>query len=530
MLMLRRQFYLLFKKLKDMVTFFSLFTTYPFIILPFFGLTVILYLSHFNVEKFQQGARGVDGPPTYPIIGCLIPFYKNRYRLLDWYTHLLNKSPTKTIVIDRLGAPRTIITANPHNVEYMLKTNFDNFPKGKPFNEILGDFLGNGIFNVDGEMWYKQRKMVSHEFTAKSLRDYVVNALKEEVENKLLPMLDLMEAEIRAFDLQDLLKRLGFDVVCKVSLGFDPCCLNDSLPFSPLLDAFERASQICAGRGAAPIFAIWKVKRWLNIGSERQLRLAIDQIHSSVANIIRERRIKIRGEKQQETNKDLLSKLILAANFDEEEVRDMVISFIMAGRDTISAAMTWLFYLLTLHPEIENELVSKELSFIEAGALTKHEILREMKFLKACICETMRLYPPVAWDSKHAVADDTFPDGTHIKAGNRVTYFPYGMGRMENLWGKDKLEFKPGRWMQDSEEDQGAEQASNLYKFPVFQAGPRICLGKELAFIQMKYVVASILKRFQIRPACSDPPTFLPLLTAHMAGGFKIFVHKTKYN
>ncbi|XP_049384951.1 cytochrome P450 94B3 [Solanum stenotomum] len=512
-----------------MVTFLSIFTTYPFFILPFLCLTLILYLSYVIVEQFQQGARGFEGPPTYPIIGCLIPFYKNRYRLLDWYTHLLSQSPTKTIVIDRLGARRTIVTANPHNVEYMLKTNFDNFPKGKPFNEILGDFLGNGIFNVDGDIWYKQRKMVSHEFTARCLRDYVVNALKEEVENKLLPMLDLMEAENRAFDLQDLLRRLGFDVVCKVSLGFDPCCLNHSLPFSPLLHAFERASQICAGRGAAPISAIWKVKRWLNIGSERQLRLAIDQIHSSVANIIRERKIKIRGENQQEISKDLLSKLILAANFDEEEVRDMVISFIIAGRDTISAAMTWLFYLLTLHPEIENELVSKELRFIEAETLTKHETLREMKFLKACLCETMRLYPPVAWDSKHAIADDILPDGTRIKAGNRVTYFPYGMGRMENLWGKDRLEFKPERWMQNSEEDEGgAEQASNLYKFPVFQAGPRVCLGKELAFIQMKYVVSSILMRFQIRPACSDPPVFLPLLTAHMAGGFKIFVHKTK--
>ncbi|XP_016457139.2 cytochrome P450 94B3-like [Nicotiana tabacum] len=516
------------KNLKDMVTFFSLFTIYPFI-LPFLCLTVILYLSYAIVEQFQQRPKGVAGPPTYPIIGCLIPFYKNRYRLLDWYTHLISKSPTQTIVIDRLGARRTIVTANPYNVEYMLKTNFDNFPKGKPFNEILGDFLGNGIFNVDGEMWYKQRKMVSHEFTARSLRDYVVNALKEEVENKLLPILELMEAENRAFDLQDLLRRLGFDVVCKVSLGFDPCCLNESLSFSPLLDAFERASQICAERGAAPIFVVWKVKRWLNIGSEKQLKLAVDQIHSSIDDIIRERKIKIREENQKETNKDLLSKMILAANFDEEEVRDMVISFIMAGRDTTSAAMTWFFYLLSLHPEIEYELVSKELRFIEAETLTKYEILKEMNFLKSCLCETMRLYPPVAWDSKHAISDDILPDGTRIKAGNRVTYFPYGMGRMENLWGKDRFEFKPRRWMQESEEE-GTEQVSNLYKFPVFQAGPRVCLGKELAFIQMKYVVASILKRFQIRPACSDPPVFLPLLTAHMAGGFKVFVHKTKYN
>ena len=58
----------------------------------------------------------------------------------------------------------------------------------------------------------------------------------------------------------------------------------------------------------------------------------------------------------------------------------------------------------------------------------------------------MRLYPPVAWDSKHAGGADVLPDGTHVGKGDRVTYFPYGMGRMEALWGKDCCEFKPERW------------------------------------------------------------------------------------
>lgn len=80
--------------------------------------------------------------------------------LCDWYTHLLRKSPTKTIHIHVLG---NTITANPENVEYMLKTGFENYPKGKPFSTILGDLLGRGIFNVDGEHWKFQRKMASLE-------------------------------------------------------------------------------------------------------------------------------------------------------------------------------------------------------------------------------------------------------------------------------------------------------------------------------------------------------------------------------
>lgn len=107
---------------------------------------------------------------SYPSIGCLISFYRNRHRLLSWYTELLSRSESQTIVVHRLGAPRTIITANPENVEYILKTNFANFPKGRPFTELLGDFLGLGIFNVDGDKWSIQRKLASHEFSAKSLR------------------------------------------------------------------------------------------------------------------------------------------------------------------------------------------------------------------------------------------------------------------------------------------------------------------------------------------------------------------------
>lgn len=489
------------------------------VVLVFLFLVLFLGFDHASKRKARS-----FGPPSYPLIGCLVSFYQNRRRLLQWYTDLLSESPSQTIVVHRLGARRTVVTANPANVEYVLKTNFGNFPKGQPFTEILGDLLGFGIFNVDGDLWSSQRKLASHEFRTKSLREFVVKTLEEEVEGRLLPLLESAMEKNEILDLQELLRRFAFETICKVSLGVDPCCLDLSRPVPPLVLAFDCASEICAMRGMAPVYAVWKMKRAFNVGSERKLREAVQMVHSSVREIIQTKKMKLAEDSAEGDDGDLLTRL-LSAGHSEEVVRDMVISFIMAGRDTTSAAMTWLFWLLSQHRHIESAIVAHVNSLYKSPL--DFETLKEMNFLKACLCESMRLYPPVVWDSKHAIVADILPDGTPLQAGDRVTYFPYGMGRMEQLWGKDRLEFTPDRWLEEPEADGGgALKSVSPYKFPVFQAGPRVCLGKEMAFIQMKYVMASILRRFEVRPAGSNLPVFVPLLTAHMAAGFKVVIRK----
>ncbi|KAF8013128.1 hypothetical protein BT93_I1106 [Corymbia citriodora subsp. variegata] len=495
---------------------------------PLFFLLLLLLLFRWLAGDLQRAAKVPPvpgGPPSYPVIGCLVSFYRNRRRLLEWYTELLARSPTHTIVVRRLGARRTVVTASPENVEHILRTNFHNFPKGRPFTEILGDFLGCGIFNVDGELWRSQRKLASHEFSVRSLRDYTAKTLKEVVNDRLMPVLESLSAEGRTVDLQELLKRLAFNMICRVSLGTEVCSLEPSLPDSPLARAFDISSAICARRGAAPVSAIWRIKRRLGVGSERVLKQAVDEIHASIARLIRDRaeRIVETGDRNSSGQSDLLSRLA-SAGYGEEVIRDMVISFIMAGRDTTSAAMTWLFWMLSRSPEAERELIGEVDG--AAGELD-YDSLKELKFLSACLCEVMRLYPPVAWDSKHAIGDDVLPDGTPVRAGDRVTYFPYGIGRMESIWGSDRLDFKPGRWFEGPEgKPRGELKKVCPYRFPVFQAGPRDCIGKEMAFMQMKYVVASVLRRFEIRPVDRDGAVFVPLLTAHMAGGLPVQIRK----
>jgi len=326
--------------------------------------------------------------------------------------------------------------------------------------------------------------------------------------------------------------------------------LDLSVPIPPLIEAFDAAAAISAKRSTAPLHTLWKLKRALNVGSEKKLKQAIRTVHAVIGDVIEAKqksRTASREERSNQQQKDLLSRF-LSAGYRAEVVRDMAISFIMAGRDTTAAAMTWLFYLLSAVDPTAREEIRAELAWAAThvddsshgpcpGQLGYEALRKDMKYLQACLCETMRLYPPVAWDSKHALHDDVLPDGTKVNEGDRVTYFPYGMGRMETIWGKDRFEFRPDRWFDQTGRDdqpvQGGEKSKRFkmrspYEFPVFQAGPRVCLGKEMAFIQMKYVVASVISRFDFEPVCSDPPVFVPLLTAHMAGGFKVRVKERR--
>ncbi|KAG7560115.1 Cytochrome P450 [Arabidopsis thaliana x Arabidopsis arenosa] len=495
-----------------------------FLILVFL-IIIIFFLSSSSTKKVQETTT--YGPPSYPLIGSILSFNKNRHRLLQWYTELLRISPSQTILVPLLGNRRTIVTTNPENVEYILKTNFFNFPKGKPFTDLLGDLLGGGIFNVDGHSWSSQRKLASHEFSTRSLRSFAFEVLKDEVENRLVPVLSAAADVGTTVDLQDVLKRFAFDVVCKVSLGWDPDCLDLTRPVNPLVEAFDTAAEISARRATEPVYAVWMVKRVLNVGSERRLREAIRTVHVLVSEIVRAKKKSLEIGIGEEAKQDLLSRF-LAAGHNGEAVRDMVISFIMAGRDTTSAAMTWLFWLLTENDDVERKILEEVDPLVSLGL--GFEDLKEMNYTKACLCEAMRLYPPVSWDSKHAANDDVLPDGTRVKRGDKVTYFPYGMGRMETLWGTDSEEFKPNRWF-DSEPGSTRPVLKPIspYKFPVFQAGPRVCVGKEMAFMQMKYVVGSVLSRFEIIPVNQDRPVFVPLLTAHMAGGLKVKIKRRSH-
>lgn len=491
----------------------------------------LLFFIFSKLKTISKTASTSKIPKSYPILGSYLTILKNKDRYVQWTAEIVTSTPNLTFPLDRNFGRRIIITANPANVEHILKTHFHNYDKGDFFRTTLRDFLGDGIFNSDGENWKFQRQVSSHEFNTKSLRKFVERVVDSEISDRLIPVLRNAASGKTVLDFQDILQRFAFDNICKIAFGYDPGYLSPSLPEAKFAAAFEKAVKLSSARFASFSPSIWKIKKALNVGSEKELKIAVNEIQEFAKEIIRQKNREIQGKTELESSSssddDLLSRFLLSGHSDEDFIADIVISFILAGRDTTSAALTWFFWLLSDHPEVENEILKEIKENPEAASA--YDEVKDMVYTHASLCESMRLYPPVPVDTKSALNDDVLPDGTVVKKGMRVTYHPYAMGRVEKVWGKDWPEFRPARWLEREAAAAGKRKFVNRdsYTYPVFQAGPRICLGKEMAFIQMKRVVAGVLRQFRVVPVVAEgaePPAYVTDLTAKMKGGFPVTI------
>ncbi|XP_072960197.1 cytochrome P450 CYP94D108-like [Typha angustifolia] len=495
------------------------------------ALLLFLLSSLYLLSKCWK--NNFSSPRPYPLLGHLPQFLANRRRLADWIASCLAASPNNTFFLYRPGGVRGVITANPANVEHVLRVRFDNYPKGARFISNLHDFLGRGIFNSDGNTWRLQRKTASFEFNTRSLRSFVVRCVQHETRCRLLPLLQTACTKSQLLDLQDVLERFAFDNVCKVAFDLDPACLgqedeDSDVDFSSgFAEAFKDAANLSAGRFRYAIPNLWRLKKLLGVGSERRLRESISTVHDFSLRIIRSRKKEVRKVAEKD---DLLSRFIAdeREHYSEEFLRDIVISFLLAGRETTSSALTWFFWILASRPDVE-ERILEEIRLMRTRKRSSDkdepsfdfEELKEMQYLHAAISESMRLYPPVPVNSTEAKEDDVLPDGTAVKKGWFVSYNSYGMGRMKAIWGEDCEEYKPERWLTED----GHFRPESPFRFPAFHAGPRMCLGKEMAYIQMKSIVASLLERFVIEVQDMDTsPEKVMSLTLRMKGGLPVSV------
>ncbi|XP_008788557.2 LOW QUALITY PROTEIN: cytochrome P450 94A1 [Phoenix dactylifera] len=486
----------------------------------FFLLPLFFFLFFYQNPAKKRNSTKLK---TYPLLGNLPQYLQNRHRFLEWSTEILIKAPTYTVTLQSPGQVSGVITANTLNVEHMLKTNFVNYPRGERSIAMLEDFLGQGIFNSDGEHWKWQRKAASYEFNKKSLRNFVVDMCSMRLVKRLLPLLKKASKKNEIVNLQDVLERFAFDNICKVAFNEDPACLaeerSSDMVSSDFMKAFEEAQNIVVGRFLDALKVTWRIKKLLNIGSERRLKQLISIVHNYSMNIIRSRR-----ERPLDQYNDLLSRFASNKDNTEEFLRDVVTNFLIAGRETTSSALTWFFWLLSTRPDVEKKIL-EEVRSVQALNQNSNETfsfdeLREMHYLHAAISESMRLYPPVPIDTQSCKEDDTMPDRTFVGKGWSVTYSAYAMGRMEHIWGKDCNDYKPERWLEN-----GVFQPENPFKYPVFHAGPRMCLGKEMAYIQMKSIVACVLERFEINVVGKDKsPEHILSVTLRMKGGLPIQV------
>lgn len=499
------------------------------LLIIFFIIFVHNYLKQFRQKTYF--------PTNWPVIGMIPALIQNAYRIHDFATEILKKSGgTFKLCGGCFHNIDMVITGDPANVHHILSKNFHNYPKGPEFRMIF-DILGDGIFNTDSELWEIHRKVTMSLLNHGNFYKLLERTVWQKVEKGLLPLLDNFAEKGVSFDLQDIFQRFTFDSISNLVLDYDPGSLSIELPEIPCEKAFNDVVEALLHRHIMPE-GYWKLQKWLKIGMEKKLILAWDAFDQYIYRCIDLKQVKLREKSDSSVTKersDFITAFIEAYEGQNTAIcsgarvflRDTMLNLLLAGRDTTSTALTWLFWLLATHPlikakvheEIETKLDVKDGQKMRCFTV---EESRNLIYLHGAICEALRLFPPVALEHKSPRHADVLPSGIEINPNTKVILSFYSMGRMESIWGKDCNEFDPERWISE----RGRIKHEPSYKFPAFNAGPRTCLGKEMSFVQMKMVAATIIHNYHIHVVEGHPIAPKDSIILQMKDGLMVRISK----
>ena len=471
-------------------------------------------------------AQGLPPAPTRAL-------WRNRYRINEWMverTQRYGEGATWHI------GPGIIITS-PECVKHILKDNFENYVKGPAFKNVFQDLLGDGIFNSNGATWRVQRRTGLKIFTRRNFSTWMVDVFKKngaDVVGRLQAHVN-SDAGAGAIDMQQLYYKFTLDSIGQIGFGTDIGCLQQDEPV-PFAVAFDRAQLQIIDRFLNPLWMLVPAfsngpGRWLYPG-EREVRACVETIRAFGRKVIAERRDELgltTGVVSEEgrgpagtQRQDLLSYfLLLDDQMQDQQLIDIVLNFMLAGRDTTAATLSWATYHLMVHNGAASKVIAEVDSVLQGRAPTYGDVTRKMPYTKAFLQETLRLHPPVPKDVKQAVKRDVLPDGTHVPAGSLVVFVPYVMGRSRSLWGDDVLDFVPERWLPPRMPGRGPD----AYTFPVFQGGARTCLGKNMAYFEAATLLAMLLQRFTFHmPDGAKEPRPAETVTMPVHGGLPVLV------
>ncbi|KAJ8650113.1 hypothetical protein MRB53_003136 [Persea americana] len=497
------------------------------LLLAFF-IPTLLYILSFAVSFLFSYMKELVSEVHRPPIACtLFDIIMHFDTLYDYLTSTARKYPTF-----RMIAPfhDRIYTCDPANIEYILKTNFSNYGKGEYIYSVLKELFGDGIFLADGDIWRHQRKLASYEFSTRNLREFSSTVFRENAVKLTGKVSDAVAAS-KALEVQDLFMKSTLDSIVKVGFGVDLNSLTGSDDFgSQFTKAFEDVNASVYWRF---VDLFWKLKKFLNIGSEAVLKRNVKVIDEFVFRLIQCKRQQMKTERNSNDKEDILSRFMIESekdpkNMTDQYLRDIIFNFIAAGRDSTAGTLTWFFYVICKYPLIQDKIAQElkevtkavpKVSIGEFATSITEEALQNMNYLHATLSETLRLYPAVPVDAKNTDEDDILPDGFRVKKGEMVNFMPYAMGRMTYIWGEDAEVFRPERWLEG-----GVYRPESPFKFTAFLGGPRICLGKEFAYRQMKIMSAVLLHffRFKLKDENKEAK-YKTRITLHMDQGLHLF-------
>eukprot|EP01083_Nonionella_stella_P302732 1045020_1 len=419
-----------------------------------------------------------------------------RLKLVEWIYQAMKRAEYPSICcISRPPNTRLVLVSNPQLIRYIWETNFPATEKSVAFQQRYDALLGRGIFNVNGEEWRFHRKIASRMFSMRNLRDYMFNTTIRNTHSTMNKLRQLLNDTI---DINDILGRYTLDTFCEIAFGKRMNIVEIYPEEHAFGVAFDNCVEHVSYRAGD---VLWKLKRFLNIGSEAQITKETKVIEEFVQKIVdnRDSNVGHMADASGDASYDILS---LYLKFDPtltiKQLKDICSNFIIAGRDTTRLLLSWFIWHLCKdeNKDIKRK-VYEEIDAFDGEPLYQDFNNESFRYLGSCLCETLRLTPSVPLIGRSAVKDLKLPKvkgdkmAYTLRKDDIVIISNYAQGRNPKVWGSDCLQFKPERW-----QSKGVN-SHDQYKFAAFNVNPRLCLGKNFAIQEAKIFTYYFMKNFE---------------------------------
>ncbi len=432
------------------------------------------------------------GPPGHPVLGNLREFAGDT---LGFATRLAREygEVARFRVVNRTA----YLLSSPEAVERVLVANHRNFIKHTFFWRKVDAIFGKGLLTNEGDDWLRQRRLVQPAFHHERIAEYA-RIMVDYTTERLDGWRDGEERDVRGE-----MTSITFRVVARTL--FDAEVAGDA---AEIAGAFDTGIEEIARRIRRPVL----VPDWIPTPANRRYRRAVNRMDRLVYRIIEEHRDgRDRG--------DLLSALMQVRDedgrpMDEKQLRDETITMLLAGHETTALALTWTWYLLSQHPETTARL-EEEVDGALDGRPPGVQDLRRLPYTERVVREAMRIYPPAYSFGREALEDDEIL-GWPVPAGTTLFVFPWVLHRDPRLY-PEPLRFDPERWTESF------ESKLSRHAYIPFGSGPRMCIGREFARMELVLIVATIAQRFRLEWG-AERPIPMASITLRPTGGLRAVV------
>ncbi|GAB4579824.1 MAG: cytochrome P450 [Anaerolineales bacterium] len=438
--------------------------------------------------------KPIPGPRGVPILGVVPEMARD---MLGLFT-TTSRTYGGIAQLKVLNKTYLLIT-DPKHVKYILQDNYRNYIRGASV-ERGRLLLGNGLPLIDGDFWLKERRLMQPAFHRHRL---------EKLTGSMIGMIAPFLARWQTFaqtgtplDIHAEMIRLTLSVIVKAMFGEDI-----SPQLEPLAKSFDVAAHFMLIRSQSA----WPLPLWVPTPRHMAYKNAVRTLNEIIYPIIQRAR--------REPRDDLLGLLLTMRDeetgegMSDQQARDEVVTIFFAGHETTATALTWAFYLLSQHPEIEAR-VRDEITTVLGSRSPAFADLPNLPYLHRVLQETLRLYPSAYLFAREAVEDDVI-DGYRIPAGKLIFICPFITHHDPAYW-PDPERFDPDRFLPE----QVAARPREVY-YP-FGEGPHVCIGNHLAMMEMQLILAMALQKYTWQLVPHHPVAIQPVVSLTPKYGMKM--------